>query len=305
MGRFVTSKIPRLLVPLLFGILALAPHQVYLERLTHGQFTGSFLEFLPHYFDGLYAFGGNFAWMGLHLWYLLVLFLFSVLLAPLLRLFKTDAGRGLSARLASFLAKPGLWLLLGLPIAAFDLLDPTSVAGTRQMGGWNLFTYLFFYLYGYLVFAAPQFQDAARRGWPFSLIMALLFPTLFVALGLDETRGEAAFALVSLLRGLNAMAWIMAATGLGLRYFNRPHRLLPTLSEGVLPFYMLHQAVLIPVGYGLLRLGLGPLPSYGLIAICALVLILGLYLFLIRPFGPMRFLFGMKGKSRTAGVRAV
>jgi len=29
---------------------------------------GGFLAFLPHYFEGWYGFGGNFAWMGLHLW---------------------------------------------------------------------------------------------------------------------------------------------------------------------------------------------------------------------------------------------
>jgi len=28
--------------------------QVYLERLTHGQFSGSFFSFLPEYFNGVY-----------------------------------------------------------------------------------------------------------------------------------------------------------------------------------------------------------------------------------------------------------
>ena len=30
----------------------------------------------------MYGFGGNFAWMGLHLWYLLMLFVFSGLMLP-------------------------------------------------------------------------------------------------------------------------------------------------------------------------------------------------------------------------------
>ena len=79
-GAFIKSRFTRLLVPLIFGIFVLIPPQVYIERVSNNQFMGSFFEFYPHYFDGFYAFGGNFAWMGLHLWYLEMLFVFSLLL---------------------------------------------------------------------------------------------------------------------------------------------------------------------------------------------------------------------------------
>ena len=82
-GKFIKDRIKRLVVPLIFGIFILSPHQVYLERFTHHQFKGSFIDFIPYYFHGWYALGGNFAWMGLHLWYLLLLFIFSVILLPL------------------------------------------------------------------------------------------------------------------------------------------------------------------------------------------------------------------------------
>ena len=81
-GRFVRGKLTRLLVPLVFGIFVLSPHQVYFEDLTYGQFSGSFIKWFPRFFDGLYGFGGNFAWMGLHLWYLLFLLLFTLILRP-------------------------------------------------------------------------------------------------------------------------------------------------------------------------------------------------------------------------------
>jgi peptidoglycan/LPS O-acetylase OafA/YrhL len=84
-GLFVKDKVLRLFIPLLAGIFTHVTLQVYLERVSRGQFVGTYFEFLPHYFDGLYTEGGsgNFAWMGLHLWYLLVLFAFSLLLLPL------------------------------------------------------------------------------------------------------------------------------------------------------------------------------------------------------------------------------
>ncbi|MGE5124468.1 MAG: acyltransferase family protein, partial [Acidobacteriaceae bacterium] len=67
--RFLRLRALRLLVPLAVGILVLAPPQMYLDRLTHGKFSGTFIQFLPHYFES-----ANFAWTGVHLWYLEYLF---------------------------------------------------------------------------------------------------------------------------------------------------------------------------------------------------------------------------------------
>ena len=90
-GKFLKDKVLRLGVPLLVGVFTHASLQVYLERVTHHQFSGSYFEFLPHYFDGLYidaGVGGNFAWAGMHLWYLLILFLFCFLCYPIFRWLK-------------------------------------------------------------------------------------------------------------------------------------------------------------------------------------------------------------------------
>lgn len=82
-GVFLKDRALRLLVPLVVGIFTHIMWLVYLDRITHHQFIGSFFQFVPTYFDGLYGFGGNFAWMGLHLWYLLLLFVYSLVCLPL------------------------------------------------------------------------------------------------------------------------------------------------------------------------------------------------------------------------------
>jgi hypothetical protein len=51
-GKFVKDKTLRLLVPLLVGVFTHASLQVYLERVTHGQFSGTYFQFLPQYFNG-------------------------------------------------------------------------------------------------------------------------------------------------------------------------------------------------------------------------------------------------------------
>ena len=82
-GGFLQERSLRILIPLiLVGWFVIAPPQIYLDRLTHGAFSGTFLQFYPHYFDGIEGLGGNFALTGMHLWYLLDLFLFSLIMLP-------------------------------------------------------------------------------------------------------------------------------------------------------------------------------------------------------------------------------
>ncbi|MBI3162718.1 MAG: acyltransferase family protein, partial [Chloroflexi bacterium] len=52
--EFMRERVTRLLVPLIFGIFFLIPPQVYLERVTNNEFSGTFIQFIPKYFDGWY-----------------------------------------------------------------------------------------------------------------------------------------------------------------------------------------------------------------------------------------------------------
>ena len=87
--HFLAERFKRLLIPfLLVGIFLLGPPFIYLQRISQGQFRGSFWQFLPRYFESWYLFGGNFVWTGVHLWFLFLLFLFSLLCLPFFRFLK-------------------------------------------------------------------------------------------------------------------------------------------------------------------------------------------------------------------------
>jgi hypothetical protein len=133
-GAYVRGRFKRLMIPLIFGIFVLIPPQVYFERISHSQFKGSFIQFFPHYFDGFYAFGGNFAWMGLHLWYLLMLFVFSLLTLPFFIYVQREPRPAFISKFISFLERKGTLFLLALPLAALEmLLDPATI-GRRDFG---------------------------------------------------------------------------------------------------------------------------------------------------------------------------
>ncbi len=163
-GKFIKDKVLRLLVPLVVGAFTHVAVQVYLERITHHQFVGTFFEFLPQYFNGLYGLGGNFAWMGLHLWYLLVLFIFSITLEPTFRWMKGD-GANTMRRFGDVLSRPLVVYALAIPIAFLMVnLDPRTLLGSRDMGGWpltDLHAILHLWLHHYLACGLAGAHQAA------------------------------------------------------------------------------------------------------------------------------------------------
>ncbi|GAB4456675.1 MAG: hypothetical protein Fur0044_50460 [Anaerolineae bacterium] len=303
-GAYLRERVTRLLIPLIFGILVLIPPQVYIESVS-GQsktvppFSGSFLEFYPHYFDGFYAFGGYFAWMGLHLWYLLVLFVFSLLTLPLFLFFKTETGQRLISSVATRLAKPGLIFLLPAPLLIFEvMLDPEGI-GFRNFGGWNIFVYLGWLMIGYLLVADVRFEQAIRRHYLAAVGLAGLTITVGLILYMpnDVAYGSSGYLWRSTLRVFNSWFWLLAILGLGRRYFNFKNNFLVYAGEASLPFYILHQTVIVIIGFCLMDGSLGVLPKYLILAVTSLIIIMTLYELLIRRFNGLRFLFGLKPRQ--------
>jgi len=105
-GTFFKDKALRLLVPLLVVVFTHASLQIYLERITHGQFTGSYFQFLQQYFEGVYldvGSAGNFAFHGMHMWYVMILFIFCLIFYPLFRWWK-GSGRGVLDKIGNLFA---------------------------------------------------------------------------------------------------------------------------------------------------------------------------------------------------------
>jgi len=285
-SRYIYDKTLRLLVPLVVGIFTHSILQVYLERLSHGDFIGSFRAFLPHYFEGLYGFGGNFAWMGLHLWYLEVLFVFSILLLPFILWLRKTTGRNLVTKLGDLLTAPGAIYFLSLAIIlSWKLINPESLLG-KDIFGWPLGKDLFFYLAGYLFVSNERLVESIRRQRWFSFVGALAATVLYIT-----TQDYA-----------DIVVWFMILTFLG---FARQRLSVSTpfleyANQAVLPFYILHQPVLLCIGFFVVHWQIPDLYKYLVIAFPSFALTLGFYEFLVYRSNLLRFLFGMKPMPRTS-----
>jgi len=295
--KYVNARIKRLLIPFVFGTFAHIPLQVYFERVTHGQFSGSYFEFFPHYFDGFYAFGGNFAWMGLHLWYLQMLFVFSLITLPL---FLWCRGEPMKARIAgtvAFFEKPGAIFLLALPLVIMELLvnlQPDGI-GRRDFGAWSPLTYLVFFLLGYLLGADSRFKSILARHRKTALISGIT--TAVIGVILMQSDYSTRTPLFSFLRGFNSWFWLLSILGFGAQSLNFNNRALEYANEAVLPFYILHQTVIVTVGFFIASWAWGVSAKYLLLTTTSFAIIMALYE-LIKRINLLRFLFGMKPKPR-------
>jgi len=296
--NYLRERMLRLLVPLAVGVFTHVLWQVYLERVTHGQFAGSFLEFVPHYFEGLYGYGGNFAWSGLHLWYLELLFVLSVALLPVFLWTGTGAGRHALEAVCGFLAGPGGPFLLAVPIAlAVALPAPTSFWGVRSWGGWNILGHACFFAAGFLVASDARLYESVRRHWIAATVVAAAIggPLSVVFIGAPEpVHGSIRAWLLN--GGMALVGWsaVLASLGgaiAGLSTVRTPF--LTYASEAVLPFYILHQTVILTIGWVVVRWAIPDLARWAVIAVVSLAATVA-GCALVRRVALLRVLFGMK-----------
>ena len=293
-AQYIHSRVKRLLVPFAFGTLVLlAPLQVWVERVTHGGFSGGFLDFYPHYFSGWYGFGGNFAWMGLHLWYLQMLFLFSFMTLPLFLKMNRMPGNDTPSRLLTFGPLP----VVILPVIAAEIvssLDP-GLLGRRDWGGWPLLSHLAFFFGGYYTALRISIPEYFAARFPHHLVAAVSFTAILLVLDIAVVPGTMARNLAfSAALPVTSMLWISALIGLGFRTLNEPGRWLSYANEAVLPFYILHQTVIVLIGYVLMDMGMGIAATYALLSGSSFIIILILYEGIVRRSTVTRFCFGMK-----------
>lgn len=308
-AAFFKDKALRLLVPLAVSIFTHVMFQVYLEKTTHHLFYGSFWQFIPVYFRGWYGFGGNFAWMGLHLWYLLMLFVFTAVAYPLFVWLRGPARRGLDA-FTRFLALPGAVYLLALPtIATIAFVDQASVLGRRDWGGWSILAHFWFFASAFVIVSSAPLQARIRQWRWVSTglgILALIGLLAFYLANGEPVPGTQGYRIFWSILGLLSWTWMLTWLGHGMTYLNFNRPFLRYANEAVLPFYVMHQSVILTVGYFVVRWPVPDLAKFLIIAVSSFTIIMVLYEYLIRRHNVLRFLFGMKPLPRpSAEVRPV
>lgn len=287
-GGLMRERTVRLLIPALAGMLLIVPPQIYFERLFRGQWDGGFLSF---FFERVLQFrpypDGDFSWH--HLWFVVYLYVYVFLLLPLL----------LWWRSAKKVVKPGMWLYaLGLPLAVNEaILKPLYPESHKLIGDWYIFNhYLMLTLYGCVLASMREAWDwfATRRQLSLGIALVVFGAAMLMfELGVIE-RDTPADALVA-----NVFTWtaLMAFIGYGRRYLSFCNPLLRWARDASYPIYILHQTVIIALGYWVIQQPWSAWTKFALVVLGTIAICVALYEG-IRRFSLTRLLFGMKAAGK-------
>lgn len=247
---FTRERAARLLVPAAVGIVLLVPPQLHAERAAAG-IDGSYADTLRTFFDvrldldfpiPLEGSGAVGDFEPAHLWFLVYLFAYSVLLLPLFWRLRDGCGR----------VTPAVLLAAGVPIAALE-----AAFASEDAGGWNRSVYALVLLYGFVLAAEPRARAALARvarpaGWCGLAGFLLLASAGLVYEPEDLMTGHAAVEIAwRFLKGL--VAWLLLLGVLGLIGRLQAPALPRRVNEAVLPVYVLHQTVVVVLAWQILE----------------------------------------------------
>ena len=313
-GRWARDRVMRLLVPLIFASLVICPVQAYIVALSNPglalaigapisdpHYLNSYPQFYVQYllafgyFLGHFSFSGFLTFVG-HMWFVLYLFLFSLMALPLFTYLQGVKGRSLVHELNRVASYPGAIFALAAPLALVDGFAHALWSGAAVIA--EIVLYFACFIYGYALFADGRAVQAMRQQWATGLVagsalwlIGEFWLTQKPPIPYDSSMGAISFIP---LRGIIAWCFVVGLVGLFGRYAHRTNAALRYLSDAAYPIYVLHVSVILTVGYFVVRWQAPIIVKYLFIILATVVILLILYEALIARIGFVRTLLGLR-----------
>lgn len=283
-GEYIRERFLRLFIPLVFGILTFIPFTTYIQHSKALSLQQGYLGFF--HIDMNQLDGMNGAFTPAHLWFILFLFVFSLVGLPLFQWLRTEKGKRVIERWATARQAPLSLIVWGIPL--------TFAAATGILGAMNPLYYFLIFFYGFVLASDSRFQQSVDR-----LIWVMLgYGALAAILNIiAPTESYPAWSPQWMISGLiyqmGRWALTLATLGLGHRFLNFTNRVLRYASEAAMPFYLLHMTFSVLTGYFVIPLNAPVAFKYPLIILVATASTLLAYELICR-WNVSRWLFGMK-----------
>lgn len=308
--KLLKLRFVRVYIPLIFGMYFIVPPQLYYELIQGSGYSGDYWEFWNFYVDtGTDRYPekhhdpiGLLTWN--HLWYLAYLFHYTLaylILKPLLTRINWQA---LTKNTPSF-------IIVAIPtslLVIYDIALEDQFPKTHALidDWYNHAIYFTIFLLGYVIAKSPKLWDriiANRRIWFISALISFTLIILrFNRVGwFDADHGDYHIAgqlFITIFWAINKIFWLLTVVAYSGAYLNRKSKLLSYMNEAILPWYILHQTVIVIVAMNLANFSLGGVVE-PLLVIMATFGFCAIGYEIVKRFSLTRFLFGMKLRKKT------
>ncbi len=283
-GQYIRERFLRLLVPLIFGILTFVPFTIYIQHSNILSLQEGYIRFF--YIDLNHLDGMNGAFTPAHLWFILYLFVYSLVGLPLFLAFRSEKGKERIKALAAAIQSPFGLLLLGIPL--------TLAAATGILGAMNPLYYFLIFFYGFVLASDIRFQGVIDKLTWLVLAYGIFASVVNVMMPIESyEQWTWQWMVLGLMYQMGRWALTLAVLGLGHRFLNYTNNVLRYASEAAMPFYLLHMTFSVVTGYFVIQPNIPVIVKYPMIALIATGLTLLAYE-VVRRWNVTRWLFGMK-----------
>ncbi len=298
---FARERVQRLLIPLLFAMFFTIPFQVYFEFMQKGKINESYVDFYPSVWKLIPYPDGSLTWS--HMWFIVYLFVFCLLLIPLFSLFKIKKLKSIKCYLADKISNPILLVFLAIPLAyyyfSFYLQYPEQQS---LLDDWFLFvSSITLVIYGYLLASSEKFWQVCESHRFYYLAISfvciiILYYQYWWHFNFPKQKGLN-LNIYAVLNSLHVWLLILAAVGFAKKHLNFNNNFLKFTNQAVYPFYILHQTIIVITGYYIVQLNMSILVKMIILIIITFASIFLIYRYFIKPFIITRILYGVKQKE--------
>ena len=236
---------------------------------------------------------------GVHLWFLKNIFIYCLILIPLLNLISNKAAK--ETIFSKILNMPGGVFLFSIPvILEGHLLNTTAYSEIVNYGrsyqeyantshGFVL-GFIWFFLGVLLVSQGEVFWESNKRNWKTHLLLGFAFYFYRFINNFED-----GFSLDNRLIAFESFNFIFLMLGLGAVYLNKDSPQLTYYKTAVFPVYIVHLPVQMAVMYFFAGINIHPIIKFPIALFLICFLSLTIY-HAIKNIKPLRPLFGLRNK---------
>lgn len=237
-SQFINERLKKLIRPLILGFVLICPVTAYMKALYEG-FEGGFLSFIPKFWLNIVYYQGY-----AHLWFLLYLFVFSMICIPLFNRWQSDEIR--FKRIGDFLLKGHRLLLpFGVIILLELFLRPFFPGFQTLIFDWaNDIVYFSIFVFGYIFASDERIREKLRRYIKLSAVCGVLsLAALFYVNIMWQVlyKGDIYLSVIwALAKGFYECSAIVFLLNIGWARLNRENKLDKYLKGASFTVYIFH-----------------------------------------------------------------
>ncbi len=234
--EFVKERISRLLIPFIGGMLLLIPFQALYARKFFFGYTGNIFDHLKYFFTHLTDLSGyDGALTPGHLWFILFLFIISLVALLVTKYIPYK-------KVARKLEKLNILeiILLFIPVWLMYYLG--------NFGGYSIGKYFSLYLLGYYLFSSEKNIEKLLDNRKTILSLFCISQLTLVILYYKFSYYGDLY--------VNFVGWlgVLSCLIIGKLYLNKENKITNYFKKASFPIYILHQTILVIIGYYVLNL---------------------------------------------------